>query len=213
MLTGHEDLVWSIANELRPWKHSESHVFLEICNTIESMRCGLAKTPEIGFRNENKQRAKRIVDALNVVERAITSPSFIASLLASSEEFESAQLVLTDTAEWELEDLDRLWIKQKKEVSQELAEFSKRATKLVKQCEKMITNPPGSDPRFGHQQHDVACGALFLWLELSRERPTAGTYNSKFCTVASLLWEAITGERERNLERACKRLLSWLALA
>ena len=209
-----EDLVESIADELRPWRHSESHVFVEIRNTIESMRrewCDLAKAPEIGFRSENKQRAKRIVDALKVVERATASPSFIASLLASSEEFKSAELALMDTAESELADLDKLWIKKKKEVAEELVEFSKRATKLVKQCEKMIINPPGIDARSGYQQTHVACGALILWLELSMKRPTAGTCNSKFCTVASLLWEAITGECERNLQRSSKGLLSWLA--
>jgi hypothetical protein len=121
-----EDFVWSIADELRPWRHSESsesHVFVEIRNTIEGMRSELAKAPEIGFRNENKQRAKRIVDALNIVERATASPTFIASLLISSEEFKSEELALMDKGESELEDLEMLWIKKRRNLRKKWPSF------------------------------------------------------------------------------------------
>ena len=87
------------------------------------MRSELAKAPEIGFRNENKQRAKRIVDALNIVERATASPTFIASLLISSEEFKSEELALMDKGESELEDLEMLWIKKRRNLRKKWPSF------------------------------------------------------------------------------------------
>ena len=198
-----EDYVRAIADLMKPWRFPESDVFVAIQEELEDMRRNFPETPEMGVRSENKRRAERVIDAFGELYRATASQSFIASLVYSSEEYRSAELALTEAEEWELEDLDKLFIEKKKEAAEELAQLFERVAQLVRQCERMVINPPGIDPRFGHQQNWVACGALLLWLNLSMERPTAGNKDSKFCRFTSLIWQVVTG-KERNLEAACK---------
>ena len=203
-----EDFVRAIADLMRPWKVPEGVALEAVRREIEDPWYTRTDSPEMGFRSENKQDAENLVDALNVVERVTAKSTFIASLVQSSQEFHSEQEALTEKAEWELEDLDGLWIKKNKEAAEELFSFRQRAARLKKQCQKIIANPPGEDPRSGHRQRVVACGALLLWLEHSTKRPTVGN-NSEFCRFASLLWEAITDD-PRNMEYACRKLLGWL---
>jgi hypothetical protein len=204
-----EDFVRAIADLMRPWKVPEGAALEAVRREIKDPWYKRTDSPEMGFRSENKQDAEDLVDALNVVERVTAKSTFIASLVQSSQEFHSEQEALTETAEWELEDLDRLWIKKnKEEAAEQLVPLRQRATRLKKQCQKIIANPPGEDPRSGYRQRDVACGALLLWLEHSTKRPTVD-YNSEFCRFASLLWEAITDD-PRNMEYACRKLLGWL---
>jgi len=218
-----EDFVRAIADLMRPWKVPEGAALEAVRRPVESPEGAALEavrreiedpwytrtdSPEMGFRGENKQDAEDLVDALNVVERVTAKSTFIASLVQSSQEFHSEQEALTETAEWELEDLDRLWIKKNKEAAEELVLLRQRAARLKKQCQRIIANPPGEDPRSGYRQRDVACGALLLWLEHSTKRPTVDS-NSEFCRFASLLWEAITDD-PRNMEYACRKLLGWL---
>jgi hypothetical protein len=203
-----EDFVRAIADLMRPWKVPEGAALEAVRREIEDPWYTRTDSPEMGFRSENKQDAEDLVDALNVVERVTAKSTFIASLVQSSREFHSEQEALTETAEWELEELDRLWIKKNKEAAEELVQLRQRAARLKKQCQKIIANPPGEDPRSDYRQRDVACGALHLWLEHSTKRPTVDS-NSEFCRFASLLWEAITDD-PRNMEYACRKLLGWL---
>jgi hypothetical protein len=204
-----EDFVRAIADLMRPWKVPEGAALEAVRREIKDPWYKRTDSPEMGFRSENKQDAEDLVDALNVVERVTAKSTFIASLVQSSQEFHSEQEALTETAEWELEDLDRLWIKKnKEEAAEQLVPLRQRATRLKKQCQKIIANPPGEDPRSGYRQRDVVCGALLLWLEHSTKRPTVDS-NSEFCRFASLLWEAITDD-PRNMEYACRKLLGWL---
>jgi hypothetical protein len=203
-----EDFVRAIADLMRPWKVPEGAALEAVRREIEDPWYTRTDSPEMGFRSENKQDAEDLVDALNVVERVTAKSTFIASFVQSSQEFHSEQEALTETAEWELEDLDRPWIKKNKEAAKELVSLHQRAARLKKQCQKIIANPPGEDPRSGYRQREVVCGALLLWLEHSTKRPTVGN-NSEFCRFASLLWEAITGD-PRNMEYACRKLLGWL---
>ena len=203
-----EDFVRAIADLMRPWKVPEGAALEAVRRQIEDPWYTPTDSPEMGFRSENKQDAEDLVDALNVVERVTAKSTFIASLVQSSQEFHFEEESLTKKAEWELEDLDCLWIKKNKEAAEGLVPLRQRAAKLKKQCQKIIANPPGEDPRSGYRQRDVACGALLLWLEHSTKRPTVDS-NSEFCRFASLLWEAITDD-PRNMEYACRKLLGWL---
>jgi hypothetical protein len=203
-----EDFIRAIADLMRPWKVPEGAALGAVRREIEDTWYMRTDSPEMGFRSENKQDAENLVDALNVVERVTAKSTFIASLVQSSQEFHSETKALMEKAEWELEELDGLWIKKNKEAAEELVSLRQRAARLKKQCQKIIANPPGEDPRSGYRQREVACGALLLWLEHSTRRPTVGN-NSEFCRFASLLWEAITDD-PRNMEYACRKLLGGL---
>jgi hypothetical protein len=59
------------------------------------------------------------------------------------------------------------------------------------------------------RQRRVAEAAWRL-LKLYNKEPADGTADSLYGKVASLLWEAATGERHRDLQRACKDALTTL---
>jgi len=79
-----------------------------------------------------------------------------------------------------------------------------RTTRLAAQCEEIIAAPAR---RADDKKALAAIYALSLVTNLSTKKPTAGDRNTSFCMIASLLFEATTGEREPNLEYACKRWL------
>jgi hypothetical protein len=179
------------------------------------MQYELANAPEMGFRTDNKQRSERLVDALDVIIRDLGVPSCIANLVDTSAEYEAEQQSLVETEEWELEDLDKLWLKKTEKAAKEVAGFCEQAKKLKEQFKKIMVNPPGADLRAGYQQTHIACGMLFLWLELSWKRPTAAGQNSKtrnkseFCRASSLLGQALG--RRYNLQRACQTIIkTWI---
>jgi len=79
-----------------------------------------------------------------------------------------------------------------------------RTTGLAAECEKIIAAPAR---RADYKKRLAAIFAQSLVTDLSTKKPTAGDRNTSFCMIASLLFEATTGEREPNLEYACKRWL------
>jgi hypothetical protein len=89
----------------------------------------------------------------------------------------------------------------------ELTELSKQLAKLAERCKKSIRNPSGPPPNSGVEKIRTAFAALFLMLQTTKMSPTAGNRNTPFCLIASLLFEAATGEHDPNLERACKYAL------
>lgn|SRR5262249_23374085 len=77
-------------------------------------------------------------------------------------------------------------------------------TGLAAQCEKIIAAPTR---KADHKKPLVALLAELLVTDVSKKKPTAGDRNTSFCVIASLLFEAVTGEHEPNLEYSCKRWL------
>jgi hypothetical protein len=49
--------------------------------------------------------------------------------------------------------------------------------------------------------------ARLLMEDVSEKRPTAGRGDTPFCAIASLLFEIATGNRDENMQRACKAAL------
>jgi hypothetical protein len=193
--TSQEELVRAIADRLKPWNCSESHVLTEIRSAIRRLRAHPDFNPDsypgLGFRSENKKCAKKMLVTVTTLERQLVAakPGFFWSLTLRDKKLQC--------------DMDGYG----KKVT-ELSELLNRVTKLKWECEKVILNAPGAYPGQDYRQIHIAIYAIHLMLGLSNERPTAGTPDTPYCMIASLLFEATTGKSERNLLRTCKRMLA-----
>lgn len=88
------------------------------------------------------------------------------------------------------------WFKQRldKFVEDDLLQIAGRARQLWRE----LPDDPMRDPK-----DDCAEEARLLMRELSL-KPTKGAY-SKYYVVAQLMWEAVTGEEDVDMKRACDR--------
>jgi hypothetical protein len=181
--TPQEDLVRSIADELKPWKCSEGHILEQVRGKIDVVRAIIANPPSFGLSNENKEYAKKILDLSTQLQKMLQSmpQGTLHTLFA----YPPNPFI------------------QEEESLAEMFTLARALGRLCRQCEGIIENGAGDDPRFGREQHLAAVGARELMVELSEKEPTTGE-NSSFCMIASHLYEAATGKREADLRRACK---------
>jgi hypothetical protein len=196
--TSTEELIQAIADELKPWKHAKNDVLAAIRKTIENTKLwvpiGPPKPPKVGFRTENKRYALALHATLATLDY---------QLAAAPHGF----FVGLNHADGDCEDIG---VTEQKKV--EVAHLRFQIRTLAKGCEKQILNPAGAHPRSDRAKSAVAFEALVLVIKLSKKKPAAGSRRGSrvtpYCMVASLLFEAVRGESECNLERACKRMLS-----
>jgi hypothetical protein len=74
----HEELVWLIANEMKPWKHPKRQVLATVRRAIDALRRLLAvKT----FSNKERQHAEKLLLAINKIDELIFAapPMFFSS--------------------------------------------------------------------------------------------------------------------------------------
>jgi hypothetical protein len=189
-----EDLIEEIAYRLRPWKCSKSEVLAKICDSIEELKRELAKGPDPwrGFYRKNRKYASNILNAIDNLKKQLTAPpeSFFRGLLNADQPEEIKEL------------------NSPQKLTEDVADLSRRLAKLDAQCRDVIAKRIGADPRADYKKTNTACEALFLMLKLSEQAPTAGSLDSSFCFISSLIFEAVTGMREQNLRRACQKVLA-----
>lgn len=70
-------------------------------------------------------------------------------------------------------------------------------------CQAADENQPQAD------QVKLWCAqiAIRLMLDFSLSRPAAGSGNTEYCRIASLLYESVTGDRDENLRHICQDVL------
>jgi hypothetical protein len=188
----HIELIRAIADQLKPWRCSEGDVLAKIRSIIQETAEGLSEGPATGFRKQNKQYAMRLLDNLVALQDLLArAPAgFLWNLANWSEPKKLGTSLVKRQTQWK--------------------KLRETVNELVPQCKAAIRNPTGASPLTRWEKTHVAVNALSLMKHLSAKRPTAGTDNTPFCVIASLLFEAVTGEREASLRRACQRILPLL---
>jgi hypothetical protein len=78
---------------------------------------------------------------------------------------------------------------------------------LREKCKAVMKQPPGRHRRSGWRQRGAAYIALRLCEKAGKPLATASS-TSAFREVASLIFEALTGQHGANLERACKYMVA-----
>jgi hypothetical protein len=221
--TALEDIVRSIAAELRPWKCSERDVLAKVRKTIDGFREDSAHPPDIGYRNENRQTAQDCIEVLDKAEKQLAklSPEFITSLAFAT--YFDPTFVVTCKKDWD--ELERRKDQEAEILSKDWTELLERTARFAERCKRAIFaptrltsdsgepvdgDPTGFVSKIRYKKEMAAVFALLLITGVSTKIPAAGDRNTPFCVIASLLFEMITGEREANLLRACKSVLSRL---
>ena len=77
---------------------------------------------------------------------------------------------------------------------------------LRARCDFLLAERPGEHGSADYRQRRVAQETWRLLRRFGKE-PAGGTAGTLFGDVASLLWEAVTGEADRDLQWACKAAL------
>jgi hypothetical protein len=172
-------LVRSIADELKPWRQSlkQSQVLAEIKDKIERLKN--PTLPQILSRVIGSRRKSR--------EEAKRLRATLKTL-----ERQLGGAGLTFRLVISRQDQVGLW-SPKQSVGVLHSEFYELLS--------------AGDKRLESSHLAAAFAARLLMKNLSTKKPTvASEGNSPLCVIASLLFEAVSGERERNLVVACRRV-------
>ena len=172
-------LVQSIANQLKPWKGDleQSQVLAEINSTIERL-----KNP-----NLYQFLSRLIGSGRKNKERA---KRLRATLKDLEEQLAAAGLTY------------RIFISRKNQVG--LWTQKQRTGELYDGLYEFLR---ATDSRLEERKLAAAFAARLLMKKLSTKKPTIPSEGkSRFLIIASLLFEAVSGERGRNLISACRRV-------
>ncbi len=77
---------------------------------------------------------------------------------------------------------------------------------LRRRCDFLLAERPGVHGNAHYRERRVAQEAYLLIRRHGKE-PASGIASSTYGEITSLLWEAITGEPGKDLQRACKAAL------
>jgi hypothetical protein len=175
------ELVRQIADQLKSWNGSfkQERVFAEINSAIKRL-----ENPDllhhlsrvIGSRRKSRERAKIFRVTLNQLEEQLAAIGHTFHIVISPENQVG------------------LW-NPKQTIGEIHNAFYEKLSK--------------GDFRFERQKLHLAAAfeARLLMKNLSTQKPTIPSVGSgSFCTIASLLFEAVSGEHARNLISACRHI-------
>jgi hypothetical protein len=184
------EIVKEIVDHLRPWKDrvSETTVSAEVNRELDILLQYVPRQARWSDRTRNRAHAQKLDGALREVEkltRLASTPGYLAFLLFSPRSGPSPSISDIEHA------------------SQTFAAELKRMRKV---CALAV------DPRFGfhanydHAKHLSSQSAHVLMKGMSEKKIT-GTEGGGFRTIASLLYEAISGLPDTDLKRSCDSVL------
>ena len=184
------EIVKEIVDHLRPWKDraSEATVSAEVNRELDILLQYVPRQARWSDRTRNRAHAQKLDGALREVEkltRLASTPGYLAFLLFSPRSGPSPSISDIEHA------------------SQTFAAELKRMRKV---CALAV------DPRFGfhanydHAKHLSSQSAHVLMKGMSEKKIT-GTEGGGFRTIASLLYEAISGPPDTDLKRSCDSVL------
>jgi len=209
---GLADLAVSIADQLRPWRKDlkRTQVLDEIRSAIEQLN---ATNFDVGSRKDNKEYAEQVLATLETLVKQLGAApkGFYWGLV-----LRSSQVGLWRPKQPKGGLLFEL-LNAGPSIQQTSGLFDELLTqvsRLREQCKAVILNPIGSDPRSDPRQYWTAYVAFSLMKRLSTEEPKISSHgNTPFCIVASLLFEAFSGERECSIIVACRHVYQHFAAA
>jgi hypothetical protein len=200
---GTDEIVEEIVDHLRPWKgHKSVAAITAAVNHELGVLLKLAPlAAKLSDRARNRAHAKKLDGALSEVETLLASaPGVLAWLLFDPLPpmtiAKDGQL-LQDTQS--IEDIKLAYRARADSFCAELKQ-------LRKVCARAIDPGFGSHPNYDQAKHLCAWHALGLMRELSDGKIT-GTKDSAFRVITGLLYEALSGQQDADLKRACDSVL------
>jgi len=198
------ETVEEIVDHLRPWKDRKgtTAVIAEVNRALDVLVNLAPLEAKLFDRTRNRIHAQQLDRALAEVEALLASaPGALASFLLNP----LPPLTMTEDGELveavprSIEDIERAYRKRADSFATELK-------RLRKVCARAVDPGFGSHPNYDHAKHLCAWFAYGLMEGLS-DRKITGTEDAAFQAIASLLYEAISGQRSASLKRACDSVL------
>jgi hypothetical protein len=198
------ETVEEIVDHLRPWKDRKgtTAVIAEVNRALDVLVNLAPLEAKLFDRTRNRIHAQQLDRALAEVEALLASaPGALASFLLNP----LPPLTMTEDGELTrampplIEDIKRAYRKREDSFTAELK-------RLRKVCARAIDPGFGSHPNYDHAKHLCAWFAHGLMRELS-DRKITGTKEDAFRAIAGLLYEAISGQQNADLKRACDSVL------
>jgi hypothetical protein len=198
-----DEILEEIVDHLRPWKdHKSVAAITAAVNHELEVLLKLAPLQAMLFdRARNRTHAKKLDRALSQVELLLASaPGALAWFLFDP----LPALTLTEDGELvqvtqSIEDIELAYRARADSFFAELK-------RLREVCARAVDPGFASHPNYDHAKHLCAWHALGLMRELS-DRKITGTKDSVFRVVTGLLYEAVSGQPDADLKRACDSVL------
>lgn len=179
-------------------------VTLDIRATIAVLReldreisCGgraKSRTAIRGKRQENVENFTAILKELKALQRALAKTSGPALVLLFSGEDD----VRTEKVPG---------LSVQRRIERRLRQITGTLSYLRARCDFLLAEHPGEHGSADYRQRRVA-QETYLLLRRHKKEPASGIATSLYGRTASLLYEAMTGDYGRNLERACRAALN-----
>lgn len=199
-----EEIVEEIADHLRPWKNRKSNTAItaEINQELDVLLKLVPLETKLYDRTRNRNHAQQLDSALTEVETLLASaPSMLAWFLfdPSPPVTVTEDGVMMQPVPPSIEDIERKYRKRADSFAAELK-------RLRKVCARAVAPGFGSHPNYDRAKRTCAWFARGLIRGLS-DRKITGTKDGAFRTIAGLLYEAISGQHDADLKRACDSVL------
>jgi hypothetical protein len=176
--TRRDEIVEEIVDHLRPWKNHKSceTVTSKVNNSIDALSKLVILQKKLSDRRAYREQAKKLDKALSNVE----------ALLASSSGTLAWNLFITTPTEF----------------------FDKHHTRAdafvteLKRLREVCARDIGHHPNYDLAKHLSGEFAYGL-MEILSDGEITGTEDKAFRAITTLLYEAVSGERDADLKRAC----------
>jgi hypothetical protein len=202
------EIVEEIVDNLRPWKggKSEAAITAAVNDRLGVLLKLAPLAAKLSDRARNRAHAKKLDGALGEVETLLASaPGGLALFLFDPR----PPLTLTEDGELlqVIPSIENIELTYRARADS----FSAALKRLRKVCARAVDPGFGSHPNYDHAKHLCAWVSLGLMRELSDGKIT-GTKDSAFRVLTGLLYEAVSGQPDADLKRACDTVLSNLSL-
>ena len=198
--TRRSEIVEEIVDWLRPRKHrmSDAAVTAAVNRHLDLTLLTPQDVKKVFDRRQYRAHAERLDGALLKVETLLASaPGALA--LALFDPMITEDGVLTQAVPSSIDHIKRAFRKRADSLAGELK-------RLRKVCADAINPGFGFHPNYDPLKFQCAWIAQFLIRELSDVK-ISGTKDGAFWTITSLLYEAVSGQRNAALKRACDSVL------
>ena len=199
---GADEIVEEIVDHLRPWKSHKSvaAITAAVNHELEVLLKLAPLQAKLFDRARNRAHAKKLDRALGEVEMLLASAPgalawFLFDPLPPMTLTEDGELVVTQS-------LENIELAYRARADSFFAELKR----LREVCAHAVDPGFAAHPNYDHAKHLCAWHALGLMRELSDGKIT-GTKDSAFRAVTGLLYEAVSGQPDADLKRACDSVL------
>jgi hypothetical protein len=176
---------------------------LDVRTTIRLLR---ARDQEVAYRGTSKERMPTRGKRQENVEDFTTLLKEIKRLRKALQKMSAPALILLFSGEDDVstDEIPSAEVQQK--VERRLRQITATLSYMQARCDSLLAARPGEHGHAEYRQRRVAHEAWRL-LRRHGKKPAGGTLDSLYGRIASLLYEAMTGTADLDLQWACKAAL------